>query len=171
MKAKFEANVASEIPKTKLHEPGLPWKLSEDEVGQIGSRDDGFRATISGTPPLKTRAPFLILLVVTIFGITTYLVANAIVENERIRTNIAKKDSELSLIQMNLIRAVAEKDTVNKNSVQLEKKINDLTAQKQLFAGIIESLTKKGEDIDMPQAAPILTMTPDPNAAPAAQQQ
>ncbi len=165
MKQKFETNVASEIPKTKLHEPELPWKLSEDEVGQIGARDDDFRATISGMPPLKTRAPFLILLVVTIFGITTYLVANAIVENEKIRNNIVKKDSELSLVQMNLIRAVAEKDAVNKNSVQLEKKINDLTAQKQLFAGIIESLTKKGEEIDAPQAAPILTMTPAGNAS------
>ena len=171
MKEKFEANVATEIPKTKLHEPGLPWKLSEDEVGQIGSRDDGFRATISGTPPLKTRASFLILLVVTIFGITTYLVASAIVENEKIRNNIAKKENELSLVQMNLLRAVAEKDNINKNSVQLEKKINDLTAQKQLFAGIIESLTKKGEDIDMPQAAPTPTMAPDPNAPAAAPQQ
>ena len=165
MKEKFEANVASEIPKTKLHEPELPWKLSEDEVGEIGARNDDFKAAISGTPPLKTRAPFLILLVVTIFGITTYLVANAIVENEKIRNNIAKKENELSLVQMNLIRAVAEKDASNKNSVQLEKKINDLTTQKQLFAGIIESLTKKGEEIDTPQAVPILTMNPAGNAS------
>ena len=163
MKQKFEANVASDIPKTKLHEPELPWKLSEDEVGQIGARDDDRKSTISGTPPLKTRAPFLVLLVIVIFGITTYLVASAIVENEKMRNNIAKKESELSLAQMNLVKAVAEKDVINKNSSQLEKKINDLTAQKQLFASIIESLTKKGEEIDAVSsapAAPILTMTP-----------
>ena len=168
MKQKFETNVASDIPKTKLHEPELPWKLSEDEVGQINSKDDARRAAISGTPPLKTGAPVLIMLVVVIFGITTYLVASAIVENEKIRNNIAKKDSELSLVQMNLVRAVAKKDAVNKNASQLEKKISDLNAQKQLFASIIESLTKKGEEIDAVSnapAAPILTMTPTVSTA------
>ena len=168
MKQKFEANVASDIPKTKLHEPELPWKLSEDEVGQINSKDDDRRAAISGTPPLKTSAPFLILLVIMIFGIITYLVASAIVENEKMRNNIAKKENELSLAQMNLVKAVAEKDVINKNSSQLEKKINDLTAQKQLFASIIESLTKKGEEIDAVSSAPavpILTMTQSGNAS------
>lgn len=165
MKQKFESNVASDIPKTKLREPELPWKLSEDEVGQIGSRDDDRRSAISGTPPLKTRAPFLILLVVAIFGMTIYLVANAVVENEKIRGNIAKKETELSLAQMNLVKAVAEKDSIAKNSSQLEKKIGDLTAQKQLFANIIESLTRKGEEIDTAQAVPILTMTPAGNTA------
>ena len=165
MKKKFETNVATEIPKTKLHEPALPWKLTEDEVGQIGSKDDDFRAVISGTPPLKTRAPFLILLVLTIFGITIYLISNAIVENTKIRANMAKKEGELSLVQLNLMKAVAEKEAVNKNSAQLEKKVSDLTAQKQLFASVIESLTKKGEEIDPVPAAPILTMTPVNSAA------
>ena len=170
MKKKFESNVATEIPKTKLHEPELPWKLTEEEVGQIGSKDDDFRAAIAGSSPLKTRAPFLILLVMTIFGITTYLISSAVVENEKMRTSVAKKNSELSLVQMNLMKAVAEKEAVNKNSAQLEKKVSDLTAQKQLFASVIESLTKKGEDIDAAPATPILTMTPAGNtAAPAAQ--
>ena len=170
MKQKFEMNAASDIPKTKLHEPELPWKLSEEEVGQIGARDDNRKFTITGTPPLKTSAPFLILLVVVIFGITTYLVASAVVENEKMRGNIAKKEGELSSVQMNLVRAVAEKDNVNKNSSQLEKKISDLTAQKQLFASIIDSLTKKGEEIDTTQTSPILTMAPAGNAATAVSQ-
>jgi len=152
MKKKFEINVAVDIPKTKLHEPELPWKLSEEDVGQAGARDDNFKDATSGTPPLKTRAPFLILLLVTVFGMTTYLVGNAIVENEKIRGNIAKKDNELSLAQLNLMKAVAEKENVNKNSIQLEKKIADLTTQKQLFATIIESLTKKGEEVDLSPA-------------------
>ena len=54
MKKKFESNVATEIPKTKLHEPSLPWKLSEDEVGQIGPKEGDYRAVIAGTPPLRT---------------------------------------------------------------------------------------------------------------------
>ena len=163
MKKKFEDNVATEIPKTKLHEPNLPWKLSEDEAGQVSAVDEDFKAAVSGTPPLKTRAGFLIMLVVTIFGITTYLISSAIIENEKMRGNIAKKEGELSLMQMNLVRAVAEKEAVNKNSVQLEKKVSDLTAQKQLFAGVIESLTKKGEEVDTAPITPILTMNPSGN--------
>ena len=153
MKEKFEANVATEIPKTKLHEPGLPWKLTEDEVGQIGSRDDDFRAAVSGAAPLKARAPFLVLLVVTIFGITTYLVANSVIENQTMRDNITKKEGELFLAQSNLSKTAAEKDAVTKNSAQLEKKVSDLMAQKRLFTSVIESLTKKGEDIDAPTAS------------------
>jgi hypothetical protein len=164
MKKKFENNVAAEIPKTKMHEPALPWKLTEDEVGQIGSGSEDFNAIISGTPPLKTRAPFLIMLVVTIFGITAYLITSAVVENEKIRTNITKKDGELLLMHTNLVKAVAEKEAINKNSVQLEKKLGDLAAQKELFASIIESLTKKGEDIDAPTASVVAAATAD-NAA------
>ncbi|MDD5428372.1 MAG: hypothetical protein PHI58_03930 [Candidatus Omnitrophica bacterium] len=159
MKKKFESNVATEIPKTKLHEPALPWKLTAEDVGEIGAKDDEFASVISGTPPLKTRASFLILLVITIFGITAYLVSNAVVENEKMRKNVATKEGEISLIQMNLVRAAAEKEAINKNAAQLEKKISDLTAQKELFTSVIESLTKKGDDLDatQAQAVPILT--------------
>ncbi|MFA6320326.1 MAG: hypothetical protein WCY36_00525 [Candidatus Omnitrophota bacterium] len=167
MKKKFESNVAADIPKTKLHEPMLPWKLTEDDVGCIGPKDDDLKAAISGAAPLKTRAPFLILLVITVFGITTYLVSNAVIENENMRTNVAKKDGEVSLMQMNLLKTTAEKEAINKNAAQLEKKVSDLTAQKQLFASVIESLTKKGEDLDVVAAAPAAPVIP-PEAVAAA---
>ena len=159
MKKKFEDNVATEIPKTKLHEPELPWKLTEDELGQIGSKDEDFKAVVSGTPPLKTRAPFLVLLVITIFGITTYLIVNAVTENKKMQNSIVKKEGELSLAQMSLVKAVAEKEAVNKNSAQLEKKVSDLMTQKELFTSVIESLTKKGEDIEAPTAALVTAAT------------
>lgn len=177
MKTKFEANVAAEIPKTKLREPTLPWKVTQEEAGSAGQKDDDLASAMSGTAPLKTRAPFLILLVITIFGITTYLVSNAMVENEKIRAAIAKKDSEISAVQINLVKAVAEKDAVIKNSSQLEKKVGDLAAQKKLFASVIESLTRKGEEIDTPSAASVLTAapagsqtSPAPDEAPQAKQ-
>ncbi len=147
MKKKFEANVASEIPKTKLHEPALPWKVTEDD------------AAVGSTPPFKVRAPFLIALVAAIFVVTVYMVTGAMMQNEEMRGDIARKESELSSMQMSLMRAVVQKDSVNKNSAQLEKKLTDLTAQKQLFAGVIESLTKKGEEAETAAAAPA------PNAA------
>jgi hypothetical protein len=169
MKGKFEANVACDIPKTKQHEPALPWKLSEEEVGRIGAHDDSFRAALDGTPPLKTRPQFIILLVVTIFGITTYLVSNAIIENARMQKNIMKKDSELSQAQVNLMKAVAEKDAINKNSAAMQQKLSDLAAQKQLFASVIESLTKKGDDLDAVPAPEAMVAAMPANPAPAAQ--
>lgn len=169
MKKKFEDNVATEIPKTKLHEPALPWKLSEDEVGEIGSKDGDYKAVIAGTPPLRTRGIFLILLVVTIFGITTYMISNAVVENEQMRSNMAKKDGELSLMHGNLEKVAADRDAVSKNLAQLEKKLNDLTAQKQLFASVIESLTKKGEEADVVTSSQV-TQSDVTNAVPQAGQ-
>ncbi|MDD3906103.1 MAG: hypothetical protein PHS46_06220 [Candidatus Omnitrophica bacterium] len=165
MKKKFEDNVAADIPKTKLHEPNLPWKLTEDEVGQISPGNEEFKDAISGTPPLKTRAPFLILLVVGIFGITTYMISSGIVENGKIHDNMSKAQAELSAAQLNLVKTVAEKDAINKNSAQLEKKVSDLMAQKKLFANVIETLTRKGEDIDAIPSAPVLTMTQPVNAS------
>ncbi len=150
MKERFEANVASDMPKTRLREPGLPWKLTEDDLGQIAPKDGEIKSVISGTSPLRTRPQFLIMLVVTIFGIGAYLISNAILENENMRGSMAKKESELSLMHISLLKASAEKEAIAKSSVQLEKKVSDLTAQKQLFAGVIETLTKKSDDIDAP---------------------
>lgn len=166
MKEKFETNVAAYMPKTKLREPGLPWKLTEDDVGQIEPKDGGIKSVISGTSPLRTRPQFLILLVVTIFAIAVYLISSAILENESMRGRIARKEGELSLMQISLLKASAEKEAIAKNSAQLEKKVSDLTAQKQLFAGVIETLTKKGEDIDIPPAEDVQGAPGDSQAKP-----
>jgi hypothetical protein len=159
MKKKFEANVAAEVPKTKLHEPQLPWKFTEDEAAPAASGDGDLKSAMSPTPTLATRASFLILLVITIFGVTAYLISSAVMENGKIRSSMARKDGELSLAQLNLMKAVAQKEIINKNSAQLEKKVSDLTAQKELFASVIESLTKKGEDIDAPTASLLTAAT------------
>ncbi len=88
------------------------------------------------------------------------------------RTNVAKKDGEISLMQMSLVKTAAEKEAINKNAAQLEKKVSDLTAQKQLFASVIESLTKKGDELDSVPAVPILTTQVQSQApAPADQSQ
>jgi hypothetical protein len=149
MKEKFEKNVAVDIPKTKRHEPRLPWKLSDEDAGPDARGDDTFKTIANGTGPLKVRAPFMILLVITIFLVTAYLISSAIMENEKMRNNMARKESELSLMQINLMKAAAEKEAIAKNSAQLEKKLGDLTAQKELFASVIESLTKKGDESDV----------------------
>lgn len=63
MKEKFETNVAEDMPKIRTQEPGLPWKLTDDELEQIGPQDEEYRSAIAPTPPLRTRAIFPIMLV------------------------------------------------------------------------------------------------------------
>lgn len=148
MKKKFESNVASEIPKTKLHEPGLPWKLTDEDMEAMGPKDTEYKSALSGTPPLKTRAIFLIMLVIAVFVIVSLIVINTTMENENIRRVMMKKDKEMAAVKTSLEKVAVEKESLNKNAVTLEKKVNDLTAQKELFATVIESLTKKADETD-----------------------
>ncbi len=149
MKTKFESNVAADIPKTKLHEPELPWKLTDEDVGQLGPDAETMLSLKSGGAPLKTRPIFLILLVVAIFGMSAYLISGAITENERMRLSVDKKEGEISLMRTNIAKITADKEAIKKDASQLHKKISDLLAQKQLFTSVIETLTKKGDESDL----------------------
>lgn len=149
MKKKFESNVAAEIPKTKLHEPELPWKITADDLSRVTPKSDDYKSAITGTPPFKTRAIFLILLVATLFLFTSIMVINAVMENESVRRNMLKKENELMLIKTDLQKLAGEKEALTKNSTQLEKKVNDLAAQKELFTSVIESLTKKSDEAEV----------------------
>lgn len=151
MKTKFQTNVAVEMPKTKAREPELPWKLKSEDIEGINRRDEYITSLSKGTPPFKTRAIFLILLVLTIFTAVFYLITNIIIENENIRTNILKKELETTSLQTRLEKMAEEKKTMSQTSAQLEKKVSDLNAQKELFTSVIETLTKKGDE---PETAP-----------------
>ena len=146
MKTKFQNNVAVEMPKTKAREPELPWKLKNEDIEGIDRRDEYIASLSKGTPPFKTRAIFLILLVLTIFTAVFYLITNIVIENENIRTNILKKELETSSLQTKLEKMTEEKKAMSETSAQLERKVSDLNAQKQLFTSVIETLTKKGDE-------------------------
>ena len=149
MKKKFESNVATEIPKTKLHEPELPWKITTDDLAEAASKGDDYKSAIAGTPPFRTRAVFLIMLVAAMFLFTSIMVINAVVENEKTRQGMLKKEKELALIKTDLEKLAGEKEALTKNSASLEKKVGDLAAQKELFTSVIETLTKKSDEAEV----------------------
>lgn len=146
MRKKFETNVAQEMPKTRLNEPELPWKLKDEDVERFEKGGDEYRSARSGASPLRTRAIFLILLVLVIFAVILYMISNIIVENENIRTSILKKDIESASLKAEFNRVMNEKAAMAQNFTQLEKKVNDLSAQKELFTSVIESLTKRPDE-------------------------
>ncbi|MCX5679423.1 MAG: hypothetical protein NTZ95_01955 [Candidatus Omnitrophica bacterium] len=146
MKKKFEDNVASQMPKTKSEEPTLPWKIDESDLAKIDSESQDYKDLAQGAPPLKTRPVFLIALVLAIFAAALFMVASIAIENDRIKIGISEKEKEAAILQVNLDKAAAEKTTLEHNASQLEKRVNDLSAQKELFTAVLESLTKK-EDV------------------------
>lgn len=152
MKKRFEINVASEIPKTRLHEPELPWKISGDDLDRIASAEEDSKDAATGTPPLKVRAPFIIMLVAAVFAVTSYLVINSVMQSERIRSNMLKKDKEASALKADAEKLASENLLLGRTSVQLEKKVGELSAQKELFTGVIESLTKRNDEIEAARA-------------------
>jgi len=149
MKKKFESNVASEIPRTKLHEPELPWKITSDDMAKVAEREGELKSDISLTPPLRTRAAFLILLVAAIFITASLLIINAVTENDKMRLYIENRQRDITAMKTDIQKLSAEKEDLSKNTAQLEKKVNDLAAQKELFTSVIESLTKKSDDAEV----------------------
>ena len=164
MKKKFEDNVASQIPRTKSDEPTLPWKIDEADLAKADSESRDYKDLAQGLPPLKTRPIFLIALVIAIFAAALFMVASIAIENNRIRIGISEKEKEAAVLQVNLDKAAAEKAALEHNASQLEKRVNDLSAQKELFTAVLESLTKKEDTAQPPQAA-------SPNVPPSEKQE
>ncbi len=147
MKTKFETNVAQEVPKTRMsQEPGLPWKLDPEDLEKINSAHEVYKSAATGSPPLKTRAIFPILLLGTIFVTVMYFVSLIVTDNANTRAAAQKSEVTMSSLQTTLEKMNTEKNTLSDNLGQLEKRVNDLNAQKELFATVIESLTKKSDE-------------------------
>ena len=149
MKKKFETNVATELPKTKLNEPELPWKLNDDDLAQLGQGSGLSNDAAIAAPPLKTRAIFPILLVINVFVIAIIIMLNIYTDSEDAKTAVFKKEAEAASLKASLNKAAGEKKSLSENSARLEKKIEDLKDQKELFTAALESLTKKSDEAEL----------------------
>jgi len=146
MKTKFDDNVAQTMPVIKNSaEPELPWKMSESEMTRIEAADEEFKGAVSA-PPLQARAIFVVLLVLTIFVVILNSIAGMVVDNTEMRTSVSIKEKQVSSIQTVLEKTASEKAALSDNATKLEKRVNDLNAQKELYAAVIETLTKKTDD-------------------------
>lgn len=147
MKTKFEANVATELPKTRAYqEPGLPWKVDSTDLAQVKSMEDEFKSATTGMPPLKARAPFLAALLIAVFITTVYYVSISVIESERARASALKTEAAVSVMRTDIAKINSEKEVLGDAKLQLEKQVRDLTAQKELFTTVIESLSKKSDE-------------------------
>jgi len=145
MKKKFEDNVAGSTPRSKNDEPSLPWKVGEEDLVGMETREGEYEELSNSAAPLATRPVFLVTLVIAIFMAALYMVAVMAVENEGIKLGISAKEKEAAGLQVDLDKIKTEKVALEKSSEQLEKRVGDLSAQKELFTAVLESLTKKND--------------------------
>ncbi|MFC1576556.1 hypothetical protein ACFL3J_02685 [Candidatus Omnitrophota bacterium] len=143
MKTKFEKNVASEKPKTKSQEPGLPWKISSEDLAGIKAPASGSGISAAEISPLKARAPFMIALILVIFAASLMLIADTTVENDTMRADIMQNEKQISTLITDVDKVTTEKSFLAADVTRMEKEVNDLSAQKELFTTVIESLTTK----------------------------
>lgn len=155
MKTKFESNVATQIPKTKMaYEPQLPWEISNYNSQQSGSLEDTAQSVVIGKVPLGVRPIFLVMLLVVLFVGTICMFVRTTEENEKVRMDILKKEKIALLLQAGLKKAVKEKDVLKKKAVRLEKDLADLGIRNKTFITVIENLSRRVEEaaIDQPRA-------------------
>jgi len=147
MKTKFEENVASEIPKTRsAGEPELPWKVTEEEMDMVAASREQRQEAVAGTPPLQVRAIFVILLVVSIFVAILNTVMNVAIDNSEIQLKAMKNERAVVSLKVELQKTEGEKTALSDAAAKLEKKVSDLSEQKELYTSVIETLTKKTDD-------------------------
>ncbi len=107
MKTKFESNVATQIPKTKMaHEPQLPWELSKYDLQESESLEDTTQSVIIGQVPFGIRPAFLITLLVVIFLGTSYVFVGAVKENEKVHMDILKKERVALMLRAGLEKTI-----------------------------------------------------------------
>jgi len=149
MKTKFEANVATQIPKTKVpYEPRLPWEVSSYGLEAPLSLEDTTKVMTTRGAPFGTRPVFLIILLISVFAATSYVFVRLALENRETRLNIRKNEqmvsslqTNVSALQSNLEKTAYEKDTQKNKANRLEKEIGDLKAQNEGFRSVLENIS------------------------------
>ena len=147
MKTKFEENVAAEIPKTRDgQEPGLPWQVTDEDMSKAEAGDGEYREAVTGTPPLHVRAVFIILLVISIFVAIVNTVVNIAIENSEIHLKAIREERRAASLREELEKTEGAKIALSENAAELERKVGELSQQKELYTSVIETLTKRPDD-------------------------
>jgi uncharacterized protein YlxW (UPF0749 family) len=147
MKTKFEENVASESPRASgSTEPELPWKVSDDDVIEsVDAKEEAYRSAVAGAPPLKIRAILIILLILSVFAFVSNTVTNMAIDKYQAETSSVA-------LKATLVKTAGEKNALNESASQLEKRVGELTAQKELYTTVLETLAKKPDDAGLTPA-------------------
>lgn len=141
MVTKFESNVATQIPKTKVtQEPRLPWEVSRDNLVDAPGVLRAEKAL------LGTRAVFLIALLVIFFVSTLSICLFIVNDNKKAQMAAWEKEETATLLQSDLKQAQSEKRALEETATQLKKQVDTLNTQQETFMTVIENLSRTNTD-------------------------
>lgn len=154
MEKRFDSNVATQIPKTKVvHEPHLPWNITRSDL--IGSQfEDSDQITSIGKTPLGIKPLYVIVIITTIFLCVLSTFHFMTQSNERVKVQAQRAGEESILLASNLRNAINETNILKGRVIALEKNIaildvqnKNLAEQNKDFMTVIKSMSEREEEI------------------------
>jgi len=153
MDKKFDSNVATQIPKTKMtHEPRLPWEVTQDDLDGSQFADSGLQTAELGKTPLGIKPVFLIAMLIFIFVSTLSAFFFMAQISKKAKAEIQKSETQKALLMGNLAEAANKARILKEKNAQLEKSMTvldtqnkDLTEQNKDFMAVIKSLSGNEE--------------------------
>ncbi len=156
MEKKFDSNVATQIPKTKMtHEPYLPWNVTQSDL--VGNQFEDFVQTAPmGKTPLGIKPVYLILIIVSIFLCVLSMFFIMAQSNKKIMAQVQKAEEERILLVEELREASNEANVLKSKVGALEKNIvvldtynKSLTEQNEDFVTIIKKMSENEERVQL----------------------
>lgn len=146
MKTKFETNVASKTPKEKQEEPGLPWQVGAEDIEKAAGPEGAGSLAALGVSPFKTRAEVLVIVLGVIFIVTISFVSFMKKETLRTKNEVAMKEEAVSALESRVNKLNDENSAMNSSLTDLEKRLSELTVQKELFTDVLDGLVQNPDE-------------------------
>ena len=152
MEKKFDSNVATQIPKTKVtYEPHLPWNVTQNDL--VGNQfEDSVQATPMGKAPLGIKPGYLILIIVFIFLCILSVFLITVQSNTKVKAQVQRAEEERALLVEELRETANEANALKgkvgaleKNIVVLDTHNKNLTEQNKGFMTIIKKMSENEE--------------------------
>lgn len=156
MGKKFDANVATQLPKTKVtYEPHLPWNVTQNDL--VGNQfENSVQATPMGKAPLGIKPLYLILIIVFIFLCVLSVFFITVKSNEKIKAQIQKAEEARALLVDQLRETANEAnilkgkvDALEKNIIALDIQNENLTEQNRDFMTVIKRVSENEEGMQL----------------------
>jgi hypothetical protein len=147
MEKKFDSNVATQIPKTRMtHEPRLPWEVTQDDLDGSQFVDSGLQSASLGKAPFGIKPVALIVILIFIFVATLSAFLFMAQINKKAKAEIEIAEAEKALFISSLKATANEAKALKEKNAQLEKSMTVLDTQNKDFMAVIKNLSGNEED-------------------------
>lgn len=156
MDKKFDSNVATQIPKTKMtYEPQLPWNVTQSDL--VGNQFvDSVQTTPMGKVPLGVKPMYLIMLIASIFLCALSVFIFTAQSNIKVKAQVQRAEEEKALLVDQLKETANEAsalkgkvETLESSIVVLDIQNKNLTEQNKDFMTVIKRMSKNEEETQL----------------------